>query len=49
VGAARERILAAAREVLQTGGKAGRVPELWDGRAAERIIGVIEDWLAKTH
>lgn len=49
VGVARDRILAAAREVMQTGGKAGRVPELWDGRAAERIIGVIEDWLAKTH
>lgn len=32
-----EKIMAAFNEVMETGGKAGRVPELWDGRAAERI------------
>jgi len=30
--------------ILATGGKAGRVPELWDGRAAERIAEVLEQW-----
>jgi len=28
---------AAAADILRTGGKRGRVPKLWDGRAAERI------------
>jgi UDP-N-acetylglucosamine 2-epimerase (non-hydrolysing) len=49
VGVARERIVSAARDVLQGGGKAGRIPELWDGHAAERIVAVIEGWLPKTH
>jgi UDP-N-acetylglucosamine 2-epimerase (non-hydrolysing) len=39
------RILAAAEEILRTGGKAGRVPELWDGRAAQRIAIALRDWL----
>jgi len=30
-------------EVLEGSGKRGKVPELWDGRAAERIVGVIKD------
>jgi len=29
-------------EVLAGRGKRGKVPELWDGRAAERIVAVIE-------
>jgi UDP-N-acetylglucosamine 2-epimerase (non-hydrolysing) len=29
-------------DVLATGGKAGRSPELWDGRAAERIAAVLK-------
>jgi UDP-N-acetylglucosamine 2-epimerase (non-hydrolysing) len=37
VGRDRELILAKTREILTTGGKTGRVPELWDGRSAERI------------
>jgi UDP-N-acetylglucosamine 2-epimerase (non-hydrolysing) len=39
------RILSAIEEILRTGGKAGRVPELWDGRAAERIAAVLREWL----
>ena len=35
----------AVSEILATGGKAGRVPEYWDGRAAERIAQVMKDWL----
>ena len=30
-----------ARRVLKGEGKAGRVPELWDGRAAERIVSIL--------
>jgi UDP-N-acetylglucosamine 2-epimerase (non-hydrolysing) len=31
--------------VLQTGGKRGRIPELWDGHAAERIVSHLAQWL----
>ncbi len=42
VGADPARILAAIEEILATGGKAGRVPALWDGRAAHRIRAALE-------
>ncbi|MDX1655222.1 MAG: UDP-N-acetylglucosamine 2-epimerase (non-hydrolyzing) [Candidatus Competibacteraceae bacterium] len=32
-------------EILATGGKAGRIPENWDGRAATRIAPVLSQWL----
>jgi len=47
VGSDPELILGAVRDVLANGGKAGRVPELWDGRAAERISADLADWLAE--
>jgi UDP-N-acetylglucosamine 2-epimerase (non-hydrolysing) len=34
-------------EILATGGKQGRSPELWDGRAAERIAEHLAAWLAQ--
>jgi len=37
VGTDIQAIRACVEEVLTTGGKAGRIPELWDGRAADRI------------
>jgi UDP-N-acetylglucosamine 2-epimerase (non-hydrolysing) len=37
-GTTMESILSAWKEFSRNGGKAGRVPELWDGRAAERIL-----------
>lgn len=33
-------------DVLASGGKVGRRPELWDGRAAERIVDDLASWLA---
>jgi UDP-N-acetylglucosamine 2-epimerase (non-hydrolysing) len=38
-------ILAAVEDILRTGGKAGRVPELWDGRASLRIAAALREWL----
>lgn len=40
------RIRAAAAEILEHGGPKGRVPEGWDGNAAQRIAAGITDWLA---
>jgi UDP-N-acetylglucosamine 2-epimerase (non-hydrolysing) len=36
-----EKILAAFHDVLQTGGKTGRIPEYWDGHASDRIADAI--------
>jgi UDP-N-acetylglucosamine 2-epimerase (non-hydrolysing) len=44
VGSDPERIRAAVRDIVTTGGKVGRIPELWDGHAAERIAEVIATW-----
>ena len=41
----RELILSVVAAVLTDGGKRGRSPELWDGKAAERIKQVLNDWL----
>jgi UDP-N-acetylglucosamine 2-epimerase (non-hydrolysing) len=46
VGRERKAILAAIDEIVGGGGKRGRVPELWDGRAAERIATHLAQWLA---
>ncbi|WP_394707570.1 non-hydrolyzing UDP-N-acetylglucosamine 2-epimerase [Sedimenticola selenatireducens] len=44
VGIDPEKIQASVDDVLATGGKRGRVPEYWDGEAAERIAQVIIKW-----
>ena len=46
VGRDRARIDAAVGEILAGGGKRGRRPELWDGRAASRIARHLAQWLA---
>jgi UDP-N-acetylglucosamine 2-epimerase (non-hydrolysing) len=49
VGRDRLRTLAALDDVVATGGKRGRVPELWDGRASMRIAADLERWLDARH
>ncbi len=39
------KLVAAVDEIFYTGGKAGRVPEFWDGQAAARIAQIIRPWL----
>jgi len=45
VGQDPARIVATVDDILRTGGKAGRIPELWDGQAAQRIAAVLRQWL----
>ncbi|NDP41101.1 MAG: UDP-N-acetylglucosamine 2-epimerase (non-hydrolyzing) [Aromatoleum sp.] len=45
VGRSRARAIACVDEILRTGGKRGRMPELWDGRAADRIAADLAGWL----
>jgi UDP-N-acetylglucosamine 2-epimerase (non-hydrolysing) len=45
VGQDADRILGAVDDILRSGGKSGRIPELWDGRAAERIALILRDWI----
>jgi UDP-N-acetylglucosamine 2-epimerase (non-hydrolysing) len=47
VGTNVEKILACYKDVMKTGGKTGRVPELWDGNAALRIVQAINLWARK--
>jgi len=47
VGTDPDALIAAANAVLADGGKRGRVPEYWDGRAAERIAAHLFGWLEK--
>jgi UDP-N-acetylglucosamine 2-epimerase (non-hydrolysing) len=47
VGIDPQAIHACVDNILQTGGKSGRVPEYWDGKAAERIVDVIVSWAAE--
>lgn len=41
IGMSRERILEESYKILEGNGKQGRKPELWDGRAAERIVEIL--------
>lgn len=45
VGSDSAQIEAAVNDVLSTGGKRGRIPELWDGKTAGRIKQHILEWL----
>lgn len=43
VGSGPKRIVDETMKILHEGSKAGRVPELWDGQAAERIVTILEE------
>lgn len=45
VGQDPAKILAAFDEIMQSGGKVGRVPVFWDGQASTRIAAAIRSWL----
>ncbi len=47
VGLDPQAIVATAESVLAGQGKRGRVPEYWDGKAAERIAAHLAGWLAE--
>ena len=40
-GVTTESILAAFDDFKKNGGRKGKVPELWDGRASERIVEIL--------
>jgi UDP-N-acetylglucosamine 2-epimerase (non-hydrolysing) len=44
VGSRPEILVREATRVLDGNYKRGGIPELWDGRAAERIAAVLEAW-----
>ncbi|MDY7079292.1 MAG: UDP-N-acetylglucosamine 2-epimerase (non-hydrolyzing) [Chloroflexota bacterium] len=43
-GADPTRIVAETHHTLAGDSKSGRIPELWDGHAAERIVKILHDW-----
>jgi UDP-N-acetylglucosamine 2-epimerase (non-hydrolysing) len=45
VGRDRDAILNAVHDVLEGRSKQGRIPERWDGHAAERIVSDLYLWL----
>lgn len=45
VGSDPDKIIEAFNDVMSSGGKAGRVPEYWDGKAAERIVEYLDQWV----
>jgi UDP-N-acetylglucosamine 2-epimerase (non-hydrolysing) len=45
VGPDPDAIRAAFADVMTSGGKTGRIPEYWDGRAAMRIAHTLKSWL----
>jgi UDP-N-acetylglucosamine 2-epimerase (non-hydrolysing) len=47
VGRDRDAITRGIDAILAGGGKRGRVPELWDGRASERIAADLAAWLSE--
>ncbi|MEO7521173.1 MAG: UDP-N-acetylglucosamine 2-epimerase (non-hydrolyzing) [Gemmatimonas sp.] len=48
VGRNLQQTLACVDAILTSGGKSGRVPEFWDGHAAERIASDLSAWLGLT-
>lgn len=49
VGTSPEALISAARVIVATGGKKGRLPPLWDGRAGERVAAAIGAYLEHSY
>lgn len=49
VGCDAAAIMSNVDKILAGGGKLGKVPEYWDGRAAERIVSDLASWLIARH
>ena len=49
VGTDPAKIVAAARDTLADKGKAGRIPPLWDGHAAQRIVDILLKEVPRGH
>ena len=41
IEAVKERIVSESLKILDKGNKIGKIPELWDGHAADRIVSVL--------
>lgn len=44
-GQDREEILSIFSDILESGGKGGKIPEFWDGQASVRIVDIMGRWL----
>ena len=44
-GQDREKILSLFSDIMETGGKTGKIPEFWDGKASLRIVEIMGNWL----
>lgn len=42
VGSDTDLVITEAKKVINGEAKKGKIPELWDGKAAERIVSIIE-------
>lgn len=49
VGTSPSALIAAAEKILKNGSKTGRIPELWDGIAAERIASEVDAYFNCAH
>ena len=42
-----ESIVNSAREIIEGKVKKGKIPKYWDGKTAERIVRVLDEWFEK--